>query len=231
MENRQKLVHISEILRKVLVNDTCPKDEFPNPPFDSPIEQIFAESCFKYFSHDVQVDKQVEIRSKHGIFRLDFLIQKDSKRIAIECDGKDFHDTLKDEIRDSILLGENHCDIVYHFRGSDLVYYPLDCIWLITVLDEYLFNERGLIQLQRLRSYKGMIDKDSIEKNEDFCLSINPPNFIWIFRISTELPMKNPSLNYHWVHLYKFCCNYPSLSLDELFETRISIVENSICND
>jgi hypothetical protein len=67
-------------------------DERPNilsePPYDSPIEQIFAETCFKHLSSKITVEKQKEVTTPFGRFYLDFLLSFNNERIGVECDGK-----------------------------------------------------------------------------------------------------------------------------------------------
>jgi hypothetical protein len=221
----QGFEHIRTIISRMLGQELTSSD-LPEPPFDSPIETAFADSCFKFLSPNVHVRKQVEASTTHGIFRLDFLMSVNDKEIAIECDGKDFHEGLRDELRDAILLGGGNCTTIYHFRGSDLVFYPHDCVWLVSVLDKDLFSQRGHIQLRQLRCLTFDIRAEDAEKNESF-FNIDPPSrFFWAFRRSVQLASKNPTLNYHWKTLYKFACERPSSSLDELYNTLISELHN-----
>lgn len=130
---------------------------------------------------------------------------------------------MRDELRDAILLGEKHFDTVYHFGGCDLVYYPYDCIWLISVLDGDLFNQRAHLQLDKLRCLTFNVSIKKAEKDESFLFNVDPPaRFFWAFRRSVSLVSKNPTLNYHWKVLYKFACEYPGSSLDELLDIRVS---------
>ena len=218
----QGFEHIRTIISRLLGQEPTGPD-LPEPPFDSPIETAFADSCFKFLSPNVYVGKQVEATSTHGVFHLDFLMSVNDRKIAMECDGKDFHEGLRDELRDAILLGGGNCETIYHFRGCDLVYYPYDCVWLISVLDKDLFSQRGHIQLRQLRCLTSDVGNEDAEKNESFFSILTPPSrFFWAFRRSVRLVSKNPTLNYHWKTLYKFACEYPSASLDELLNIRIS---------
>ena len=218
----QGFEHIRSIISRVLSHEATGFD-LPEPPFDSPIETAFADSCFKFLSPTVYVGKQVEVSTTHGIFRLDFLLSVNDRKIAIECDGKDFHEGLRDELRDAILLGENCCDTIYHFRGHDLVYYPYDCIWLMSILDNDLFSQRGIIQLERLHDLHSEVKNEDTEKRESFTFDIDPPSrFFWAFRRGTQLVLNNPTVRYHWKKLYEFACEHPCANLDELLEIRWS---------
>ncbi len=156
--------HIRNIISRILSQEPASSD-LPEPPFGSPIETAFADSCFKFLSPSVYVGKQVEASNTHGVFRLDFLMSVNDRKIAIECDGKDFHEGLRDELRDAILLGGGNCETIYHFRGCDLVYYPYDCVWLVSILDKDLFSQRGHIQLGQLRCLTSEVSDEDAEKN------------------------------------------------------------------
>jgi len=214
----QGFEHISTILSHMLSQELASSD-LPEPPFESPIETAFADSCFKFLSPTVYVGKQVEASTTHGVFRLDFLMSVNGRKIAIECDGKNFHEGLRDEMRDAILLGENCCDTIYHSRGCDLVYYPHDCIWLMSILDNNLFSQRGIIQLEQLRDLQFEVRDEDARTSESFHFNIDPPSrFFWAFRRSTQLVNNNPTLNYHWKYLYDFTSEHPCANLDELLE-------------
>jgi hypothetical protein len=221
----KKPEHINEILFRLL-NGQPPVNNVAAPPYESPIEDIFAEHCFKYLSEDVLAEKQTEVTTKHGNFRVDFELKTSMTRIAIECDGKEFHNLFKDEIRDSILLGEKHFDTIYHFRGSDLNYYPYDCIWLMFILDKSIFNKRAHLQLVKLRENIFEISTEKANTEDHFLFNIEPPNlFFRAFRRSLKLETNNPHLRYYWRTLYEFACEYPNASLDELLSIRTSDIK------
>ncbi|MBA7712611.1 hypothetical protein ES703_121594 [subsurface metagenome] len=189
---------------------------------ESPIEDIFAWHCMKYLSDEVTFDNQVWVNTEHGRFRIDFVLSEKNQKVAVECDGHDFHDEFRDEFRDAILLGEGHLGTIYHFRGCDLTYYPEDCIWLMSFLDSRLFIERGQLQLNQLHK----LEIDHIRSGrEDYILkdptSISSYRF-WAFRRSIHnLPGWNlrhgPDWQY-WKALYRFACEHPQAGLDELIQ-------------
>ncbi|MCK9524535.1 MAG: hypothetical protein M0R49_01215 [Limnochordia bacterium] len=216
------LKHIREILPRLFVgNQLIESTILPEPPYDSPIELAFAKHCYKHLSPNVDAKEQFEVGTKHGLFRVDFGLFCGKRAIAVECDGKDYHEGLRDEIRDAILLGEGHFDTAYHFRGCDLVYYPYDCVWLMSVLDRDLFTDRAHLQLGKLRSLTFEIKSEKAERDESFLFNIDPPSlFFWAFRRSINLTHSNPRLRYHWKSLYEFACKYPGANLDDLVDIR-----------
>lgn len=46
-----------------------------DPPYDSPIEDLFAINAIKYLAKDCKLDKQVDVPTAFGTFRLDFVIE------------------------------------------------------------------------------------------------------------------------------------------------------------
>ena len=68
-EGDRGLEHISKILPRIFTEGGRTEwRKLPEPPFDSPIEAIFAENCIKHLARNVHADKQVKIPTKHGDF-------------------------------------------------------------------------------------------------------------------------------------------------------------------
>ena len=189
-------------------------------PYDSPIEDIFAWHCKKYLRDDIAFNSQVEITTKHGKFRLDFLLVNKARKIAVECDGEDFHDAHRDELRDAIILGEGHVDTIYRFRGCDLLHSPNECIWLMSLLNSQLFTRRAIMKLEHLNKLEIIMpgDLSSLELILGrVCTDYEEYKFN---AVRTTIYM-NPNLHPHWKALYRFACDNPDLTLDELFDKDI----------
>ncbi len=182
---------------------------------ESPIEEIFARECSKYLDSGVSFDCQVEVSTKHERFHVDFVLSHAGEIIAIECDGRDFHNPLRDELRDAILLGEGHFTTVYHFRGRDITYYPEDCLWLMSLEYPALFSERGRHQLDRLHE----LEVVPILSGREALILRNPTephSRVWVFRRNIH---QKSSPNPHWPYwraLYEFASQHPRVSLDHL---------------
>lgn len=96
-------------------------------------------------------DSQVEVETICGTFRLDFVtFGQNTFRVAFECDGKDFHNEARDEWRDAMILGSGEVDIIYRFRGSDLMYHMEDIIYAVAQWEPELFSQRGMININLL---------------------------------------------------------------------------------
>jgi hypothetical protein len=167
----------------------------------------------KYISNNIVLDNQVPVESQHGDFRMDFVLSHGNRRIAIECDGRDFHEPFRDEFRDAILLGEGHFETIYHFRGCDITYYPEDCLWLMSKLNPEIFTERSKLILNRLHRLEPILATgESYElrnrRGEAFY-------WFWAFRRNIHLKSHNPNWPF-WKSLYSLACEHPGLGLDEL---------------
>jgi hypothetical protein len=121
------------------------------PPYDSPLEDWFAYNLDKYLSDETKFATQVEVKTFCGEYRLDFVATPFAGRsVAIECDGKEFHDESRDEWRDAMILGATDFAAIYRFQGAALHYHIHDCLYLLSRWEPGIFNERGRINLERL---------------------------------------------------------------------------------
>jgi len=212
--------HISTILIRVLSEPASYIPNLPIGPFDSPIEDLFASACFAHLDAKVTIEPQCEVSSKHGLFFIDFVLMNENKRIGVECDGKDYHHFLRDELRDAILLGEGHLTTIYHFRGCDLVYHPGDCAWLMSLLDRNMFSERGKLHLAKLRTLETDKLLGDLVRSESLRFDIaEEEHTFWALRRSTQAATCFENEPYYWKRLYQFANQYPSTSLDVLLET------------
>lgn len=136
-----------------------------NPPYDSPIEDIFAHNYVKYSNEDGSMEAQVPVQTLCGRFILDFVLSTpDGTRIAVECDGQEFHEFCRDEWRDAMILGEGHVNAIYRIRGADLVHNIASVLYVMSVLDPLLFSNGGITNLRTLAPHtlrKAKIERDS----------------------------------------------------------------------
>jgi hypothetical protein len=72
------------------------------------------------------------------------------RRVAVECDEKEFHDESRDEWRDAMILGAIGLAAIYRFPGGALHYHTEDCLYLLSRWEPGIFNERGRTKLERL---------------------------------------------------------------------------------
>jgi hypothetical protein len=121
-------------------------------PCDSPIEDIFYYEFQKCVATLAVTSRQFECPTPDGTFYLDFLVASGSRRVGFECDGKDFHDRLRDRARDRAIVDAGHAHRIYRLRGHDIWHHLHDALDLIRVRDRSLFSERGHHIIEALAS-------------------------------------------------------------------------------
>lgn len=129
-------------------------------PYESPIEQLLLVKLGGHLARSVVVTTQVPFATRLGNFRVDALMALGDVRVALECDGKEYHDWRRDQFRDSMLLGEGHVTDVCRFTGSQIVSDTFACIRAIALWFPEFFTERGLEFCEVQRPW---IDLDSVD--------------------------------------------------------------------
>ncbi len=101
-----------------------------NPDLESPIEKLFASKIEPLLLHDIELQHQVNIKTLCGTFRLDFMIViNQSQVIAIECDGENYHDSWRDQWRDTLILATKKINQIYRIRGTDIYKHRYDYLY------------------------------------------------------------------------------------------------------
>jgi len=116
------------------------------------LEDLLAWNLDKYLDDLVVLHKQFEVETICGKFRVDLAAVQGTRTVGFECDGKDFHNAFRDDWRDAMILGTGAIDLIYRFRGCDLIYHMNDCLYVVSRLDKSLFSQRGFVNLNRLAS-------------------------------------------------------------------------------
>ncbi|MBL6766433.1 MAG: hypothetical protein ISQ14_15880 [Verrucomicrobiae bacterium] len=127
-----------------------PRHQLLLRPFESPIEEELARVVDKYLRRDSQLANQVEFSTPNGSFRVDFVISCAQRRIALEANGKKFHDYKRDIWRAALILGNSNIDAIYHLRGRDILFNLESALCAIALIDSTLFSERGILNLKQL---------------------------------------------------------------------------------
>ncbi len=126
---------------------------------ESPIEEDFLHCFYKVKAEEVSIKGQEACQTRLGKFRMDFVITTGNRRIAIECDGKDYHDEKRDGLRDEAILETGFVDTIYRVPGRSLWFFTNDVLDLLRVVEPSLFDKRGNQVLEAI------LDDDS--KRED----------------------------------------------------------------
>jgi hypothetical protein len=191
-----------------------------DPPYDSPLEDLFAWNVSKYFDPSVDLHKQVEVDTICGRFRMDFVATLGDSGVAFECDGAQYHDELRDEWRDAMILGGGKVDFIYRLRGHDLVHHLEDCLYLVSKLNPDLFSGRGLGTLSALASdeAKACETKD-IAYATRFLVTYGLKSNGSVDMISVQRTQRlAPDKVIFWKRIYAFAQENGGGNLDELID-------------
>jgi len=110
---------------------------------ESPIEHNFLHHFYKVESDDASIKPQADCQTRAGLFRLDFVLEINGRKIGLECDGKHFHDKQRDEIRDAAILETGFVDVIYRVSGKSLWFSPYDVLDLLRLKEPDLISEHG----------------------------------------------------------------------------------------
>jgi len=133
------------IENKVQTSDFWDKREL----LESPIEEYMFDELFKYKSHETELHAQQTIKTISGNFRPDIVLKNGNKLIAIECDGKDFHeDDFYDEWRDVLILSSSKIETIFRLRGRDINSKPKDLIYFMANKEPDFFNIDMVLRLK-----------------------------------------------------------------------------------
>ncbi len=123
---------------------------FSGSECESPIEQALEHHLTKFLAGHVSVERQVPCTTLWGAFRFDFVLSANGLRIALECDGAEYHDQEHDEWRDAVTLGSGIVDEVVRFAGHSIHHCPDDCLFVLSCMHPRMFSSRTRNHLDRL---------------------------------------------------------------------------------
>lgn len=128
---------------------------------ESIIEENFFHQFQKFCIDELHLKAQLKIETRVGQLRPDFVLSMDESLITFECDGDEFHERSRDDVRDAILLGDGHIHTIYHLGGPLLTFAPVLAIKYISKWEPELFSIRSkqiLDQAASLADYRGIPD-------------------------------------------------------------------------
>lgn len=141
----------SEILVKELLRGDT-QGRLLDTPFESPAEYEFAYHLLKHVRADVAIAKQYPAPTERGQFRLDFLLARPGKTLAIEIDGQPYHNYQRDAARDALVLAAGHADEVIRILARGVAYHVEDVLYLLSEVHSPFFSARARDNLRILSS-------------------------------------------------------------------------------
>ncbi len=126
---------------------------FYDPPYERPLEDEFAWQLVKYLQPITGLQYQVKIETPCANVWVDFVVEHGTRRIGFEIGSLHAEtDPEQEGYRDALVIGSGALDVLYRFRGADLLYRPHDALLLAAAWDADLFTPRGRINLNTLAS-------------------------------------------------------------------------------
>ena len=159
MQDTALFRHIGPLLLKTSAPETHPQllepSLFYDPPYERPLEDEFAWQLVKYLKPISGLRYQVKVETPCANAWIDFVVESGARRIGFELGGlrpaarEDLEDAT---YRDALVLGSGTLDVLYRFRGLDLLYRPHDALHVVCAWEPGLFTERGRTNLHTLAS-------------------------------------------------------------------------------
>jgi hypothetical protein len=190
-----------------------------DPPYDSPIEDIFAYHVVKYLGSSTKLHPQFPVHTDAGSFFLDFLIERGQYRIAVECDGAAYHDFHRDQWRDALILGTGRVGAIYRFGGRLLMRHIDDCLVLMAKWDRSLFSERALLNLETLASDAMRAVDFLAEGSTAFVRYLDERNERCDDEILERRSLDRNGVN--WRALIARAAQYPGRTLDQIISAEL----------
>lgn len=211
---------VQEVLDKLIDELSSPREIELSIP-GSPIEEQFIWEFEKVVSERCSISREVEAQTPIGLFRLDFVVEDDKgRKIGVECDGKEFHNSEKDVRRDAAIVSTGIVDKIYRLRGKDICWHIYEAIELLGWCEPWILSDRGKINLDArtlpeshriqekgdyvvffphaaIRLYDRTLDGHEDEDYEDEeVYPRRPIVIVWTQREKAELPSVDHSLRF-----------------------------------
>lgn len=187
-----------------------------SPPYDSPLENDFAYQAVKHLDESVDLQAQYHVKTICGLFIVDFVaVSRSGRHVGFECDGKEFHNTSRDEWRDAMILGSEELDAIYRLRGADIAFQLDNILFLLSRCETELFSERGRQNLISL-AHPEVRDFEFNPEETNFHVAFGDDDFSPINRIHLELRHREISAGRRqfWQTAYQFAASIGGGSLD-----------------
>lgn len=135
--------------------------------YESPAEECLGERLRAAINAQTNLQTQVWVDTVGGRFRLDFLlIDNVGRRIAVEVDGKEFHEPVRDHWRTVFVIGEKQADVVYRVPASFLKINLVGVLAGLGALEPQCFNQSDISRWEEIVG-STYLDSGNNEFDED----------------------------------------------------------------
>lgn len=113
--------------------------------YESPAEECLGERLRSAIDPTAKFQTQIWVDTWAGRFRLDILLtDKNGRRVAVEVDGKDFHEPIRDHWRTVFIVGDKQADVVYRVPASDLKVNLIGVLAGLAALEPMCFSQADI---------------------------------------------------------------------------------------
>lgn len=135
--------------------------------YESPAEESLGERLRSALASSAIFETQVEVATSIQGFRLDMLlISPARRRIAVEVDGKDFHDPNRDFWRTVFLVAERKVDVVYRVPATYVKRNLIGVLAALASLEAGCFDTETATQWRQAAERSYVFDRD--DDHEDY---------------------------------------------------------------
>jgi very-short-patch-repair endonuclease len=115
--------------------------------YESPAEESLGERLRPAVSPSASFQTQVWVNTFAGRFRLDMLLTDcKGRRIAVEVDGKDFHNPTRDRWRTVFIIGDGQADVLYRVPARDLKRNLVGVLAGLAASEPQCFNNASVLE-------------------------------------------------------------------------------------
>lgn len=206
--------------------------EIIGPNAESPLAVTLERALVLHIAEEVTLIREFECETPWAKFRIDLVADTPTGRIGFECDGKEFHDNYRDEVRDSLILGCNCVETIYRLPGAQVNFALHDSLYLIGLYDPHLFTERGRAVLATQAcdgvkdhspdGYGGSIIESRVNRGD-------PPDRLEPYRChlkrqSRRIPAGRRPF---WTEIYADALSHQHLSFSQYMEANLARITSS----
>lgn len=136
--------------------------------YESPAEECLGERLRSAIDSTARFQTQVWVDTWVGPFRLDFLLtDKNGRRIAIEVDGKEFHEPVRDHWRTVFIVGDRRADVVYRVPARDLKINLVGVLAGLAALEALCFSRAEISRWREITDSRSIyVTADGYEETE-----------------------------------------------------------------
>lgn len=135
--------------------------------YESPAEECLGERLRVTVNLATSFQTQIWVDTFAGRLRLDILlVDKNGRRIAIEVDGKEFHEPVRDYWRTVFIVGDRQADVVYRVPTTDLKINLIGVLAGLGALEPQGFNPSDILHWREIVS-SIYLNKDGNEDDRD----------------------------------------------------------------